>query len=470
MTSVAADGLRVEEDVIPEAQKLSWQRIAFFTFICTSAGPFGIEDAMQSGGPGVALLLVTFIPLCFMTPMCMMIQELAEWMPTNHGAIRWVRRAWGKRIGFVNAMVQVFVNLVDLGVYPVLVSDYVFGHFAPDASFGAKYALRLAVGLGCGSLCLFNISKIAIITAAITMVIVFSFLVGSFIALPEAVQQPHLWVQTVPHMRFGSIFSIGLWMYSGFLGSGSLSGEVRKGALFKGQVIALGLGWFMYVLPICAVMHVQPNWSKWDAGYLGTAFGQVRPALGTVVALAGMSSGMGLFMTNLSCYCRTIWGVADIGWLPAPLRRKNRFNVPWVAVTVQLVVTSILSLFSFDFLINIEFCFATFMYLMFATSFLRLRWTEPDAERGFRVPGTNLTAMLLATPMCVFVGGAFGATIVDWRIALIFIGFVAVAFTIYLTVVRPKERALQRVAHAVLDEEGKTRLEVVRAPRDYLDA
>jgi amino acid transporter len=288
-------------------------------------------------------------------------------------------------------------------------------------------------------------------------------------AAPEAVKHTDLWWQTVPNMQFASLFSNGMWMYSGFLSNSSLSGEVKKGALLKGQLVALGIDWLLYVVPICAVMHVQPNWAKWDSGYLGTAFGLVNPALGTVIAFAGAASGIGLYLTSLTCYCRTMWGVADLGWLPAVFRRKNRYNVPWVTLTLQLATTALLCLFSFDFLVTVEFCFATFMYLLFVASFLRLRWTEPDAPRGYRVPGNNLTAVLIGLPLAVFVGGAFGSTIVDWRIACVFVGFLVLLGLIYFFVVRPQEKTIARVA-SFHDEDGSPQSVNGRASRAYLDS
>ena len=105
-----------------------------FTFVSTSAGPFGIEGMVSASGPICTVAFVFLVPLVLVVPIILMLTELAAWMPSNHGSVRWVHRAFGPFAGFVNGIFQCTMNMLDLAVYPVMSCNYICRAFWPDAS------------------------------------------------------------------------------------------------------------------------------------------------------------------------------------------------------------------------------------------------------------------------------------------------------------------------------------------------
>ena len=97
----------------------------FFTFVSTSAGPFGIESLVKSAGGVGTIVFVFLVPVILMIPIILMQWELSGRCGlTNHGNVKWVSMALGPAFGFVAAMFQIGMNFVDLATYPVLAANY----------------------------------------------------------------------------------------------------------------------------------------------------------------------------------------------------------------------------------------------------------------------------------------------------------------------------------------------------------
>ncbi len=69
--------------------------IAAVIFFNVSGGPYGIEDAVSSFGPGLALLLLILTPLVWSLPVTLVMAELSSALPDEGGYVTRVRRAFG---------------------------------------------------------------------------------------------------------------------------------------------------------------------------------------------------------------------------------------------------------------------------------------------------------------------------------------------------------------------------------------
>eukprot|EP00658_Telonema_sp_P-2_P052426 TRINITY_DN40626_c0_g1_i1.p1 TRINITY_DN40626_c0_g1~~TRINITY_DN40626_c0_g1_i1.p1 ORF type:complete len:171 (-),score=57.51 TRINITY_DN40626_c0_g1_i1:104-616(-) len=112
--------------------RLGVRRLCCMAFAVTCSGPFGIEAAVRAGGPPLTTLGLLAIPVLYIIPQILMTAELACMMPTNSGYIEWVLRAWGPTTGAISAYNNMFTNLFDNAIYPVLVLEYA-DTFMPDA-------------------------------------------------------------------------------------------------------------------------------------------------------------------------------------------------------------------------------------------------------------------------------------------------------------------------------------------------
>ena len=97
-------------------------------FFNVSGGPYGIEDAVASFGPGLALLLLMVTPLVWSLPVALAMSEMAGALPVEGGYVTWVRRAFGPFWGFQVGWWSWLNSFVDVAVYPALFADYTATH------------------------------------------------------------------------------------------------------------------------------------------------------------------------------------------------------------------------------------------------------------------------------------------------------------------------------------------------------
>ena len=111
-------------------------------FFNVSGGPYGIEDAVASFGPGLALLLLVVTPLVWSLPVSLAMAEMAGALPDEGGYVTWVRRAFGPFWGFQVGWWSWLNSFVDVAGYPALFADYL-RFWWPGMSAPARWALAL---------------------------------------------------------------------------------------------------------------------------------------------------------------------------------------------------------------------------------------------------------------------------------------------------------------------------------------
>src|SRR5262245_41434904 len=105
-------------------RELGLASLAAIVFFNVSGGPYGIEDAVSSFGPGLCLLLLVLTPLVWSLPVALAMSELAAALPEEGGYVEWVRRAFGPFWGFQVGWWSWLNSFVDVAVYPALFADY----------------------------------------------------------------------------------------------------------------------------------------------------------------------------------------------------------------------------------------------------------------------------------------------------------------------------------------------------------
>lgn len=457
-----------ESPKVPQT-KLSWGMVTFFVFVSSSAGPGGVESTVSSAGPAATLMFVFLCPLLIILPIILMMEEMGSVMPSNHGSIRWVARSLGPTAGFFNAFYQQLMNTVDIAVYPALAADYLFKSFAKgtsaEDSFAANYFTRLGVIIIFGIPNYFPVRDIGMLSLVFTIIICAPFIVGFFVGVKNI--DPSSWSQfnTGEDFDLSTLLAIGLWMYTGFLANSNISGECEPRALMKGQMLALFIGVVMYFLPLSVVFQLDTDWNHWEDGYLVALFEKLLPGLGYAVSVAGAFSGISLYASSLTTYCRAMHGIADLGWFPQFMKKTNKYNVPHINVTILLVTTSILNLFDFDFLVKLEFVFAAFTYIFFVLSFLVFRYREPfhtRPEGAWQVPGGECFAIIMPLPLIFLVSSVVGADFTDPPLLGSWLGctMIALGMHLYLGRNRSKEQILA-LKRLLSGDDFKGRLEDV---------
>eukprot|EP01084_Bolivina_argentea_P158189 275589_1 len=147
-------------------KKLSFIQLSIIIFTLTCSGPFGIEEAIQSGGVLYTLIGLIILPFVYSIPQSLMCAELGSMMPSHHGYIIWVFRGfendkYGHFLGFYNAFGCIIGMAKDIPIYPILMLFYfkklIFNDFNFEFSWIEEYLLYLLLIL-IGAL--FNIANI----------------------------------------------------------------------------------------------------------------------------------------------------------------------------------------------------------------------------------------------------------------------------------------------------------------------
>ena len=409
------DGV-VEDGV--QLKKMTWWKMIFFAFVFTSGGPFGVESAVRNGGSFFAICVVCLVVIMHVLPMVVIVTELSSWMPSNHGSVRWVARAWGPQVGFISAILQVLINIVDLAVYPVLASNYAAQLFPSiKASEAAQYGVSAAM-IVIGSVpALFSTADFSVLAALSLVAICIPFVIGFFAGLPGANIDSYLQPPPdgIDNVNITTLMSVAIWLYTGFLGLGSLGGEVEDHKVFlKGCSCAALVDMTMYLIPLSVALQVKGSWSD---GFFATAFDHILPGLGYAVTVAGWISNFSMFSSSLTCYARTLWGVADKAWAPAIFTKViPKTGCPWVATLLHFVLCFGLIFFDFDFLVTLELVISAANFILFYTGFLALRYKEPFEHRPYRVPGQKFLMWLMVCPILIVYFALFVSGLADWRI------------------------------------------------------
>lgn len=171
---------------------------------------------------------------------------------------------------------------------------------------------------------------------------------------------------------------------------------------------------FTYLLPVMVGIGVRdPNHND-PLDYPGMAnhlgFGKW---LGYLLVGGALLSNMGTFVTYLSTSSQALAALAKEGKLPRWMASEfPRWKTPWPSILLFVITTSILVMFDFSVLVEVEsvlYCLHTIIVL---TSFTRLKFIEPDLFRPFKMPFGRLGGILFVIlPIAV---SCFNIYISDW--------------------------------------------------------
>ncbi len=201
---------------------------------------------------------------------------------------------------------------------------------------------------------------------------------------------------------------IAMWNYMGWDNSSTLAGEVERPERTYplAMIAALILVALTYVLPILAVSHVGIARSEWTTGsWAGVADVVAGPWLEVGMVIGGMLSALGMLNALIMPYTRIPAVLADDGYLPAILaRRDSRTGAPTVSILVCAVGWGLALNLGFQRLLQIDLLlYGLSLALEFVALFI-LRLREPGLFRPYRVPGgLPGVALLGVAPMTLIV-------------------------------------------------------------------
>ena len=384
--------------------------VMFFT---VSGGPFGLEGLVGSVGPGVAVLLLVATPLIFSVPETLLIGELASMLPVEGGYYQWVKRAFGRFWGFWNGWLSWVYSLIDMAIYPVLLTQYL-RFFAPGLGRLEAWVVGLALIWGATWLNLRGTRVVGTASGWFVAAVLAPFGVLTVAALARWVGQPATPFPVTPFHAAGTSFlgalglgvSQSIWNYSGWDNASTIGEEIEHASATYPRALArtLPLVTLVYLLSIIPVLALT-DWTAWtDGAWPSLAVTVVGPWLGRWLAAAGMVSAFALFNALLLSYSRIPLVLALDGLLPAPLAARDARGTPRNAVLVSAVAYSGFALLSFGGLLAADVLLYTAALALEFGALLQLRHAEPDLRGAFRVPvGVRPLALLASLPVLLLV-------------------------------------------------------------------
>jgi amino acid transporter len=127
-----------------------------------------------------------------------------------------------------------------------------------------------------------------------------------------------------------------------------------------------------------------------------------------------MLSAMGLYSSLLLSNSRIPFVLAVDGWIPRGfVRVSKRFGTPVISIVTCSVIYALLSNNSFLNLLNIDVLLSNVTIALELSALIKLRYSEPDLERPYRIPGGWPVIALMSVPLLGVIGYAAWNTIVD---------------------------------------------------------
>lgn len=412
-------------------EKLGVLPLAIIVFYNVSGGPFGVETSVRSGGNFFALLGFLVMPIIWSTAEALMTAEMGTAYPEASGGVAWVEEAFGPSWGWMSGYLGWIAGATDNAIYPVLFLDYLLSamHKSEDSvnPFLRFFFLSLASIL-LGYINWKGLPLVGKMSTWICLIAMSPFLIMMIIGAPKV--NTDRWFDTssgdiqeaeaatdddvsggfFPDANFLGVlwrpFLNNLfWNLNSFDAAGSFAGEIdNPGTMFPRAmfwgVILVAAGYFFPLL--IAIGATDYHRSEWTDGFLAQVTAEIGgPWLGAWTVFAAAISNIALFQAELSADAFQLMGMADRGHIPKIFSKRSKHGTPTNGIILGTAVIVVMGTSNFDQLIEmLNFNYALSL-LMEYCAFIKLRISQPEKERPYRIPLNTFGCILLITPTIV---------------------------------------------------------------------
>ena len=372
--------------------KASLLPFVFVMYAYATGGPFGLEDMVTTSGPGMTLVYQLFIPFFWCIPVSLVTAELTTAIPVEGGFYRWVRSGFGDFWGFLAGWWNWSASFLIGAAYAVLFTDYL-AFYLPVLTGWKHYAVALAVIVLIGYINVRGIRAVGTVATILETLIFLPLIALCVIAAfhwqhnPFAPLIPPL---VPPFQVFGAGLALGLWLYSGYEQGSSIAEEVenpqRSYPIALAIVVPLSIA--TYFLPTMLSLAALGDWQKWHTGYFSDAAQLIGgPWLGFAMTMAAMITNLSLLNVVVLTSSRMPSTMAEDGYLPEWFSARHpRYGTPWIAIIASCIVYALLAQKTMVQLLTIYVWLRIGVTILTVLASWRLRKTQPDLPRPFRIP------------------------------------------------------------------------------------
>ncbi len=428
---------RAERKKGSAVQKAGLFAFVFVMYSYTTAGPFGLEDQVTTSGPGLTLLYHLILPFFWCIPVSLVAAELTTAIPVEGGFYRWVRAGYGDFWGFLAGWWNWTASFLLGAAYAVMFSDYLSFYFPQIA--GWKHLLSSAVLIAV--IAYINVRGIQMVGMVATLLEIFILLpvvVLCVIALGKWHHNPFVPFvppHVPPFQVFGVGLALGLWLYSGYEQVSTVAEEVenpqRSYPIALAWVVPLSIA--TYFFPTMLSLAALGNWEQWHTRYFSDAALLIGGRwLGSWMTLAAVVTSISILNSTVLTTTRMPFAMAEDGYLPPFLTTKHsRYGTPWIAILASSACYAVLAVRSLTELISIYAWLRIATTVMTVLAAWRLRKTQPDLQRPFRIPwGRAGLLYVVGAPIAMAGVALIGSDrfALYWGLAAILLGPIAYLF------------------------------------------
>lgn len=397
-------------------RKLKPIQLAAVIFLTVSGGPYGLEPLLEQSGANASFLLLLLTPLAWDIPTIFAVLELNSMMPVTGGYYQWVKRALGLRWAFYEGWWTWLYTFADLAIYPVLFVQY-FSFFYPGAE-AYKIPICLLIIWSSGGINIFGIVPVGKTSLVLSTLVLIPFVLLFGWSMVQ--HNGHFFIPTPSFKQSNfSMVSLGLytvmWNFIGWDNVTTYAEEVAKPVrsyLFSVLMAFVAVFAIYFTALLLAVNNgINPTvLSEQGFPSLGELVG--GRTLGTIIALGGMASTLGLYSAVLLSVSRIPKVMSDDGLLPQKLQALHpKFKSPYVSILCCSVVVSLMVLWTFGELIIIDITLYGAALSLEYIALIRLRKIAATDHRPFKIPlnrlGLSAMALLPFAVYAIALTGAF---------------------------------------------------------------
>ncbi|MFF0478659.1 APC family permease [Streptomyces sp. NPDC004284] len=413
----AATGTAVAQDDGTRRQFISWLTLAFMT----TASVASLRPAPTMAIYGLAAIFLYLLPaIVFLLPTALVGAELASgW---SGGIYRWVSEALGKPLGFLAVWCQFAMTIA---YYPSLLA-YVASTFAyvidPSLAENGLYVAIVIVTVywsgvwisSRGTKAIAGLSSFGLIVGTLVPGVLLVVLGLVFLGQGNPSAQPMSadhWLP--PWTGLASLVLIvnNFLSYAGMEMNGVHVSSLRepKREYPKSMFLATGLVLLIFILPALAIAWVMPSdqlsltaglMQAFEAFFEHFSIGWMTRVVGVMLVCAAL----GGMLTWLSGPAKGLVLLSrQEGYLPPAFQKFNKAGSPTSIMVAQGVVTTLIGvLYAFSDSVSSSYWMFSVItvqiyliaYLLMFVAVVRLRRTQPEVERGFRVPAVTWVAVV----------------------------------------------------------------------------
>lgn len=196
-----------------------------------------------------------------------------------------------------------------------------------------------------------------------------------------------------PFQVFGVGLALGLWLYSGYEQCSSVAEEIENPQKNypRALTIVVPLSIAAYFLPALFSLAALGNWQDWNTAYLSTAAKLIGGGwLGFLMTVAAVLCTVSLLNATVLTSTRMPSTMSEDGYLPPIFAAKHpKYGTPWIAILISSTIYALLAFHTMSQLLTVYVWLRILVTFLTVLSAWRLRRTQPQLKRPFRIPWGN---------------------------------------------------------------------------------